>query len=156
MKGNETVIKHLNDLLAGELTAIDQYFIHSRMYEDWGYTKLYERLKHEQEEETEHATRLIQRILFLEGTPDLSKRVPEINVGKSVPKMLKNDLKLEYAVVKHLRDVIAVCEDEQDYETREILEGLLTDTEEDHTYWLEQQLGLIDNIGLKNYLQSQM
>ena len=156
MKGNETVIKHLNDLLAGELTAIDQYFIHSRMYEDWGYNKLFERIKHEHEEEIEHATRLIQRILFLEGTPDLSKRVPEINVGKNVQKMLKNDLKLEYMVVEHLRDVIAVCEVEKDFETREILEGLLTDTEEDHTYWLEQQLGLIDNIGLKNYLQSQM
>ena len=156
MKGNETVIKHLNDLLAGELTAIDQYFIHSRMYEDWGYNKLFERIKHEHEEEIEHATRLIQRILFLEGTPDLSARVPEINVGKNVQKMLKNDLKLEYMVVEHLRDVIAVCEVEKDFETREILEGLLTDTEEDHTYWLEQQLGLIDNIGLKNYLQAQM
>lgn len=156
MKGNEKVIRHLNDLLAGELTAIDQYFIHSRMYEDWGYNKLFERIKHEHEEETEHATRLIQRILFLEGTPDLSTRKPEINVGKSVPKMLKNDLKLEYLVVDHLREVIAVCEQEKDFETREILEVLLTDTEEDHTYWLEQQLGLIENIGIKNYLQSQM
>ena len=156
MKGNETIIKHLNALLAGELTAIDQYFIHSRMYEDWGYTKLFERIKHEHEEETEHATRLIQRILFLEGTPDLTNRIPEIKVGKTVPKMLKNDLKLEYLVVDHLRDVIAICEKEGDYETREILEVLLDDTEEDHTYWLEQQLGLIEHIGLNNYLQSQM
>ena len=156
MKGNETVIKHLNDLLAGELAAIDQYFIHSRMYEDWGYSKLFERLKHEHEEETEHATRLIQRILFLEGTPDLTARKPEIKVGKTVEKMLKNDLKLEYLVVDHLRDVIAVCEAEKDFETREILEQLLDDTEEDHTYWLEQQLGLIDAVGLKNYLQSQI
>ena len=155
MKGNDRVIKHLNDLLAGELTAIDQYFIHSRMYEDWGYNKLFERIKHEHEEETEHATRLIQRILFLEGTPDLSRREPEIKVGKNVTKMLKNDLKLEYLVVEHLRKVIAVCEEEQDYETREILEVLLNDTEEDHAYWLEQQLGLIEHIGLKNYLQSQ-
>ena len=156
MKGNETIIKHLNDLLAGELTAIDQYFIHSRMYEDWGYTKLFERIRHEHEEETEHATRLIQRILFLEGTPDLSARTPEVKVGKNVPKMLKNDLKLEYLVIDHLRAVIKACEQEQDYETREILEGLLTDTEEDHAYWLEQQLGLIEHLGLKNYLQSQM
>ena len=156
MKGNETVIKHLNDLLAGELTAIDQYFIHSRMYEDWGYSKLFERIKHEHEEETEHATALIQRILFLEGTPDLSKRKPEIKVGSTVPKMLKNDLKLEYLVVDHLREVIAVCEAERDFETREILERLLSDTEEDHTYWLEQQLGLIEHIGLKNYLQAQI
>jgi len=156
MKGNETIIRHLNALLAGELTAIDQYFIHSRMYEDWGYTKLFERIKHEHEEETEHAARLIQRILFLEGTPDLGKRIPEIKVGKTVPKMLKNDLKLEYLVVDHLRDVIAICEKEGDYETREILEVLLEDTEEDHAYWLEQQLGLIEHIGLNNYLQSQM
>jgi len=156
MKGNKNVIKHLNDLLAGELTAIDQYFIHSRMYEDWGYSKLFERIKHEHEEETEHATRLIQRILLLEGTPDLATRKPEITVGKDVPGMLKSDLKLEYLVVDHLRKVIAVCEKEKDFETREILEQLLTDTEEDHAYWLEQQLGLIERIGLKNYLQSQI
>ena len=156
MKGNEKIIKHLNDLLAGELTAIDQYFIHSRMYEDWGYTKLYERIKHEHEEETEHASRLIERILFLEGTPDLGTRKPEIKVGKNVPKMLKSDLNLEYLVVDHLREVITVCEEEQDFETREILEQLLYDTEMDHAYWLEKQLGLIEHIGLKNYLQSQM
>ena len=156
MKGNEKIIKHLNDLLAGELTAIDQYFIHSRMYEDWGYTRLYERIKHEHEEETQHASRLIERILFLEGTPDLGTRKPEIKVGKNVPKMLKNDLNLEYLVVDHLREVIAVCEQEKDFETREILEQLLYDTEVDHAYWLEQQLGLIEHIGLKNYLQSQM
>ena len=156
MKGNKKVIQSLNDLLAGELVAIDQYFIHSRMYEDWGYSKLFERIKHEQEEETEHATLLIQRILFLEGTPDMVTRKPDINVGKDVPEMLKNDLELEYKVVDHLREVISICEKEKDYETREILEQLLDDTEMDHTYWLEQQLGLIDKVGTKNYLQSQM
>lgn len=156
MKGNKVIIKHLNDLLAGELTAIDQYFIHSRMYEDWGYTKLFERIKHEHEEETLHATMLIQRILFLEGTPNLEKRKPEIKVGENVTKMLKNDLDLEYLVVDHLREVIAVCETEKDFETRKVLQVLLNDTEQDHTYWLEQQLGLIEHIGLKNYLQSQM
>ena len=156
MKGSKKVIRCLNQLLAGELTAIDQYFIHSRMYEDWGYNQLFERIKHETEEETEHATKLIQRILFLEGTPDLSMREPAINVGKDVPEMLKNDLKLEYRVVDHLREVIAVCEQKQDYETREILEALLNDTEEDHAYWLEQQLVLIDTIGLRNYLQSKL
>ena len=156
MKGSKKIIKCLNDLLAGELTAIDQYFIHSRMYEDWGYNELFERIKHESEEETEHATRLIQRILFLEGTPDLSKREPAIRIGKDVEAMLKNDLALEYRVVDHLREVIAFCEQKHDYETREILEALLTDTEEDHTYWLEQQIGLIEKIGLRNYLQSKM
>ena len=136
MKGNKKVIQGLNDLLAGELVAIDQYFIHSRMYEDWGYNKLFERIKHEQEEETEHATLLIQRILFLEGTPDMVTRKPDINVGKDVPQMLKNDLDLEYRVVDHLREVLAICEQENDYETREILEQLLDDTQMDHTYWL--------------------
>lgn len=156
MKGSDKVIECLNDLLAGELTAIDQYFIHSRMYEDWGYNTLFERIRHEHEEETEHATALIRRILFLEGTPDLVTRRPEIKVGRDVPEMLRNDLELEYLVVDHLREVIAICEQERDFETREILEVLLDDTEMDHAYWLEQQLGLIEKIGLKNYLQSKI
>lgn len=156
MKGNAKIIQCLNDLLAGELVAIDQYFIHSRMYEDWGYTRLFERIRHEHEEETEHATRLIQRILFLEGTPDMVTRKPPIKVGKDVPEMLRNDLEIEYLVVDHLREVIAICEQENDYHTREILEVLLDDTEMDHAYWLEQQLGLIEKVGLQNYLQSQM
>ena len=155
MKGNAKVIKTLNKLLAGELTAIDQYFIHSRMYEDMGLNKLYERLDHEREEETEHADQMIKRMLFLEGVPDLSKREP-LNVGKDVPEMLKNDLALEYSVIKNLKAAIALCETEQDYETRAMLVKQLEDSEEDHAYWLEKQLGLIEKIGLKNYLQSQM
>ena len=106
-------------------------------------------------EELDHASRLIVRILFLEGTPDLSKRDP-LAIGSDVPAMLKNDLALEMKVVKHLREVIAHCEKARDYQTREILEGMLADTEEDHTYGLEKQLGLIDKVGLQNYLQSQM
>lgn len=155
MRGNSLVIKHLNELLAGELTAIDQYFIHSRMYENWGFGKLYERVAHEVYDEIEHADALIKRILFLEGTPDLSKRDP-LSVGAAVPDMLKNDLELELKVVASLRDVIAFCESVQDYRTREILEVLLEDTEDDHAHWLEQQLGLIDRLGLENYLQSQL
>jgi bacterioferritin len=155
MQGSAGVIEHLNRLLAGELTAIDQYFVHSRMYENWGLPRLYERLHHEMQEETEHATRLIQRILFLEGTPDLSQREP-LAVGRDVPQMLRNDLELELRVVRHLREVIAYCESVQDYQTREILEQMLEDTEEDHTYWLEQQLRLVDAVGLQNYLQAQM
>ncbi len=153
MKGNKKVIQVLNDLLAGELTAIDQYFIHSRMYEDWGYHKLYERLDHEREEETEHADQMIRRILFLEGTPDLSHR-EKLNVGKDPVQMLKNDLAVEYAVIKNLKAAIQLCEQEQDYQTREILRQQLEDSEEDHAHWLEQQLGLIEKIGLANYLQS--
>lgn len=155
MKGDKKILGHLNALLAGELTAADQYFIHSRMYDNWGLPKLHERVAHEMSEELDHASRLIERILFLEGTPDLSKRDP-LSAGKDVPEMLKSDLVLEMKVVKHLRDVIAACEKAQDYQTREILEAMLADTEEDHTYWLEKQLGLIEKVGLQNYLQSQM
>lgn len=155
MKGKTKVIQVLNDLLAGELTAIDQYFIHSRMYEDMGLNKLFERLDHEREEETDHADQMIKRILFLEGKPDLSQREP-LNVGESVPQMLKNDLELEYSVITNLKAAIALCEKEHDFETREMLLKQLEDSEEDHAYWLEKQLGLIEKIGLPNYLQSQM
>ncbi|UTV28803.1 bacterioferritin [Photobacterium atrarenae] len=155
MKGNSKIIDTLNSLLAGELTAMDQYFIHSRMYQDWGLDKLYERIDHEFDDEKGHAALLIERILFLEGTPDLTKRA-DLKIGKDVPEMLKNDLELEYDVDKALKTAIQVCEQEQDYQSREILEKLLADTEEDHAYWLEKQLGLIDKIGLPNYLQSQM
>lgn len=155
MQGDKQVITHLNELLAGELTAIDQYFIHSRMYENWGLSKLYERINHEVQDETNHADALIKRILFLEGTPDLSKREP-LAVGATVPEMLKNDLAVEYKVTADLRKVIAYCESVRDYQTREILEVLLDDTEEDHAHWLEKQLGLINLVGLENYLQSQI
>lgn len=155
MKGNDKIIAVLNDLLQGEMTAVDQYFIHSRMYEDWGLNELYERIAHETEEEMQHADAIMKRMLFLEGTPDLSKREP-LNIGKTVPEMLQSDLDLEYKVVGDLKAAIALCEQEQDYITREMLEKLLDDTEEDHAYWLEKQLGLIDKVGLQNYQQSMM
>lgn len=155
MKGSKKIITALNKLLAGELTAMDQYFIHSRMYQDWGLTKLFERIDHEFDDEKQHAAQLIERILFLEGIPDLVTREP-IHVGKDVKEMLGNDLKLEYSVTAALKEVIAVCETEQDYQTREILRQMLDDTEMDHAYWLEKQLGLIERIGLQNYTQSQI
>ena len=155
MKGHPQVIEHLNALLVGELTAIDQYFIHSRIYQDMGLEKLYTQVSHEMGEEQTHADLLIKRILFLEGAPDLSKRDP-LKVGDSVPEMLRNDLAYEYKVIPHLRGVMAFCESVQDFETRDILLKLLKDTEEDHTWWLEKQLRLIDSIGLPNYLQSQI
>lgn len=155
MKGNTRVINALNELLAMELAAMDQYFIHSRMYEDWGLTKLYERIDHEFDDEKGHAAALIERMLMLEGTPDMTKRTG-FKVGKDVPEMLTNDLQLEYDVGDALKKSIKICEEEQDYQTREILEKLLEDTEEDHAYWLEQQLGLIKRIGIQNYLQSQL
>lgn len=155
MKGNQRVIDALNKLLANELTAMDQYFIHSRMYEDWGLSKLFERIDHEFDDEKGHASKLIERILFLEGTPDMVTR-EAIRVGKDVPSMLENDLKVEYEVAAMLKETIKICEDAQDYNTREMLEVLLDDTEIDHAYWLEKQLGLIKMLGLPNYLQTQM
>ena len=155
MRGNNKVIKVLNKLLTGELSAADQYFVHSRMYQDWGLEKLYKRIAHETQEELHHADKLIQRILFLEGKPDVASRA-SLNIGEDVPGMLENDLKLELEVVAELKDAIKISEEEQDYQTREILEMLLKDTEEDHTYWLEKQLGLINKVGLENYLQSKI
>ncbi|MFW2373800.1 MAG: bacterioferritin [Gammaproteobacteria bacterium] len=155
MKGKQNIIDNLNKLLTNELSAADQYFIHSRMYQDWGLDKLFERIKHESEEELEHATALVERILFLEGTPDVASR-EALNIGNDVPSMLKSDLAIEYDVGRQLKDAIALCESEKDFQSREILQVLLKDTEEDHTYWLEQQLSLIDKVGIQNYLQSQM
>ncbi|WP_221794070.1 bacterioferritin [Oceanobacter mangrovi] len=155
MKGDSKVIDKLNELLAGELTAMDQYFIHSRMYADWGLWKLYERIDHEFYDEKGHAADLIERILFLGGMPDMVTRTP-IHVGKDVPSMLQYDLDLEYQVVTDVREVMAYCESVKDYVTRDILLKMLDDTEVDHAYWLEKQLGLIDRIGLENYQQSMM
>lgn len=155
MKGNKEIIAVLNQLLAGELAARDQYFIHARMYENWGYGRLFERIWHEMQDETEHADWLIRRILFLEGVPEMVPASP-LRIGKDVQQMLKNDLAVEYEVVAALKDAIARCEAAADYVTREGLEKMLDDTEEDHAHWLEQQLGLIEMLGLKNYLQSQM
>lgn len=155
MKGNQNVLTALNALLQEELTAADQYFIHSRMYEDWGFSKLHARIAHEAEEELEHASLLIERILFLEGTPKMGPR-HALNIGATVPEMLKSDLDYEYQVADKLRTTIKLCESESDYQTREILEKLLSDTEVDHMYWLEQQLSLVSKVGLNNYLQSQM
>lgn len=155
MKGNAKVIASLNGLLNNELAAIDQYFIHSRMYQDWGLDKLFDQLDHEMQEEITHADAIIKRILFLEGVPNLVNR-RDLLIGDDVPSMLKNDLVLEMEVVAALKESIALCEQESDFQSREMLEKLLFDTEEDHVYWLEKQLGLIDRIGLQNYIQSHM
>ena len=153
MKGSTEVVDYLKDLLRGELAARDQYFLHSRMYQDWGFAKLFERINHEMEEETQHADALLQRILFLEATPDMTAK--PFHPGSDVPTMLQSDLKLEYEVRAALAKGIALCEQHGDYISRDILVLQLNDTEEDHAYWLEQQLGLIGRIGLQNYLQSQ-
>jgi len=155
MQGNPKIIETLNDLLAGELTAFDQYLIHGEMYADMGLNRLAEKSLHESEHERQHARALIQRILFLEGKPDLSKR-EGLNVGHTVPDMLASDLAVEYKVVKTLTAAIALSEAEQDYVTRDMLKIQLDDTEMDHAYFLEKQLRLIKLTGLENYLQSQM
>lgn len=155
MKGNKKVLKHLQKLLNGELAARDQYLAHSRIYKDLGLNKLYERLNHEMEEETGHADTLMERMLFLEVQPDMNSQ-NKVRVGSNVREMLQNDLDVEYEVTAVLKEAITVCEQEQDYDSREILARLLDDTEMDHAYWLEKQLGLIEMIGMKNYLQSQM
>ena len=155
MKGNPEIIRTLNQLLVGELTAVDQYLVHGEKYADMGLYALAEKTLHESDHERQHAKALIQRILFLEGVPDLSKRDP-LNVGATVKEMLESDLSLEYHVVGTLKSAIAEAELAQDYVTREMLRLQLDDTETDHAYFLEKQLRLIKLTGLENYLQSQM
>lgn len=153
MQGNPIIIDTLNQLLAGELAARDQYFIHSRMLSEWGLSKLAERISHEMQDETGHADVLIRRILFLEGAPAM---VPAaLNIGNDVVSILQNDLAVELQVVDDLRKAIKLCEQHGDYVSREQLLPMLDDTEIDHAHWLEQQLRLIQLMGLQNYIQSQ-
>ena len=155
MKGHSEIIDALNGLLAAELAAMDQYFIHAEMYADMGLNKLHERIAHEFDDEKGHAKQLIERILFLEGKPDMHTRTP-VRIGQDVEEMLANDLQLEYEVGDALKAAIALCERERDFQTRTVLLPLLTDTEQDHAYWLEQQLRLIKLVGRENYLTAQM
>jgi bacterioferritin len=155
VQGNPKVVEQLQRMLANELAAIDQDFIHSRMYEDCGFQKLFARIDHETEEEKGHASMLIRRMLFLEATPDMTRR-DGLRVGATVPEMLANDLQLEYDVAAGLKQATVFCEHKRDFQTREFLEKILADTEEDHADWLEQQLGLIDKVGLQNHTQAQM
>jgi bacterioferritin len=155
MQGNPQIIETLNALLTGELTAVDQYLLHGEVYADMGLTGLAEKSLHESDHERQHARAIMQRILFIEGTPDVSKRDP-MQTGSTVVEMLEADLALEYHVTGELKKAIAACEAAQDYVTREMLVIQLDDTEMDHAYWLEQQLRLIKLVGLPNYLQSRM
>lgn len=154
MQGHPAILDALNALLVDELAARDQYFIHSRMLSEWGLAKLADRIGHEMEDETAHADALIRRILMLGGTPRMTPSA--LDVGHDVPSILQNDLAVELRVVQHLREVMALCEIERDYVTRDILLPMLDDTEQDHAHWLEQQLRLIGLVTLPNYLQSQM
>ncbi|CAG1021226.1 bacterioferritin [Patescibacteria group bacterium] len=154
MKGDTKVIEFLNKVLENELTAINQYFLHAKMYKNWGLEKLYAKEYHESIDEMKHADKLIDRILFLEGLPNL-QNIGKILVGENTLEMLQCDLKLEQTAVPLLREAIAYCESVKDYVSREVFEHVL-ESEEEHIDWIETQLELIEKIGLPNYLQSQM
>jgi bacterioferritin len=154
MKGKSTVVEAMNDALAVELTAINQYFLHSRMFENWGYHALAKKMYEESLGEMKHADLLIKRILFLEGVPAISKYLP-IHVGKTIPEMFKHDLDLEMEGVTRYRKGVELCLKEGDAASRELLEHILVDSEE-HVDWIETQIGLIDQIGLENYLSEKL
>jgi bacterioferritin len=154
MKGDPNVIKLLNDQLTNELTAINQYFLHSRMYRHWGFEKLGKKEYDESIGEMKHADKLIERVLMLDGLPNL-QALHKLMIGETVPEILNCDLQLEHVSQKTLKEGISVCEQARDYVSRELLEAILDDTEE-HIDWLETQMELIEQVGLQNYLQSQM
>ena len=154
MKGDPKVIEYLNQALKNELTAINQYFLHARMYENWGLDKLNEHEYEESIDEMKHADALVRRILFLEGLPNLQD-IGKLKVGENVEEMLRCDLALELEAVPLLREAIAHCESCGDYVSRELFEDIL-ESEEKHIDWLETQLDLIGQVGLQNYLQSMM
>lgn len=150
MKGNDEIIALLNRVLRNELAAINQYFLHSRMFRDWGIKELAEHEYKESIEEMQHADSLIERILFLEGLPNLQE-IGRLRIGEDVREMLECDLKLEHAAIPDLRKGIELCERERDFVSRQLLDGILKN-EEEHVDWLEAQLDLIDKMGIENYV----
>lgn len=154
MKGSATVIDTLNDVLTAELTAVNQYFIHAKMCQNWGYNRLAAHIRMESIDEMKHADSLIERILFLDGVPNV-QRYGKISIGEHVQEQLELDLKMEYDAVDRFRKGIRVCRDEGDITSADLLERMLA-SEESHVDWLETQLQLIEQIGTKHYLAQQL
>lgn len=154
MKGDSQVIEFLNRALRNELTAINQYFLHSRMYQDWGLKELAEHEYHESVDEMKHADSLIQRILFLEGLPNLQD-LGKLYIGEHAQEMIECDLRLEMEAIPLLREAVAYCDSVKDYVSRDLFNDIL-ESEEEHVDWLETQLSLIKAVGIENYLQKHM
>ena len=154
MKGDARVIAVLNDVLTNELTAINQYFLHARLCENWGYERLWKKVRAESIDEMQHADKVIQRILYLEGHPNLQK-LGKLEIGETVAEQLKSDLALEKRAIPVLNAGIALCRDRGDNGPAELLEEILVD-EEEHADWLEAQLTLVEQVGIQNYLAQQV
>ena len=154
MKGSQKVVDLLNEVLTNELTAINQYFLHARMCENWGYERLWHKIRDESIDEMKHADRVIERILYLEGLPNL-QRLSKLNIGQTVEEQLRSDYDLERHAIPMLNKGIELCRGEGDNGTAELLEDILVQ-EEEHANWLEAQLSLIAQVGLQNYLAEQM
>jgi bacterioferritin len=152
MKGDPKVIEHLNKVLGNELIAINQYFLHAKMYQDWGLKELAAHEYHESVDEMKHADKLTERILFLEGLPNFQD-LGKLMIGENTEEMLRCDLQLEMKAIPDLRDAIEYCHSVRDYVSKELFDAIL-ESEEEHVDWLETQLGLIEKMGIQNYMQS--
>ena len=154
MKGKPEIIDALNEILTGELTAVNQYFVHARMCENWGYQKLWKHIREESIDEMKHADILIERVLYLEGIPNV-QRLAKVNIGQTVPEQLRLDLEVEKQAVPRLNNAIELCRSLGDNGSRHLLENIL-ESEEKHVNWLEAQLSLLEQVGEAQYLAQQI